>query len=90
MLVEIGPRFVLNPVRIFSGSFGGPTLWQNPNYVSPNLARSQLKTRKSAKYVRDRHNTTQHSQHHTARTEPRQQRDSTATASRQDRRASHH
>jgi ribosome biogenesis protein BRX1 len=51
MLVEIGPRFVLNPVRIFSGSFGGPTLWQSPNYVSPNLVRSQLQTRKSAKYA---------------------------------------
>lgn len=32
----IGPRFVLNPIRIFEGSFGGPTLFQNPHYVSPN------------------------------------------------------
>lgn len=51
MLVEIGPRMVLNPVRIFSGSFGGPALWENPNYTSPNLIRQQLKTRKSAKYT---------------------------------------
>ncbi|MES1920482.1 Ribosome biogenesis protein BRX1 [Bonamia ostreae] len=27
-LVEIGPRFVLKPERIFSGSFYGATLWQ--------------------------------------------------------------
>lgn len=26
-LVEIGPRFVLVPVRIFSGSLGGATLY---------------------------------------------------------------
>ncbi|CAE7656847.1 BRIX1 [Symbiodinium sp. KB8] len=35
-LVEIGPRFVLNPIRIFKNSFGGPTLYQNPFYQSPN------------------------------------------------------
>lgn len=34
-LTEIGPRFVLNPVKIFSGSFGSDTLWENPNYISP-------------------------------------------------------
>jgi len=49
-LVEIGPRFVLNPVRIFSGSFGGPCLWENPSYVSPNLMRHDLKARRSSKY----------------------------------------
>jgi ribosome biogenesis protein BRX1 len=35
-LLFSGPRFVLNPIRIFKGSFGGPTLYQNPKYVSPN------------------------------------------------------
>jgi hypothetical protein len=35
-LVEVGPRFCLNPVRIFDGSFGGRTLYENPAYVSPN------------------------------------------------------
>lgn len=34
-LAEVGPRFVLNPVKIFAGSFGGNVLWDNPNYVSP-------------------------------------------------------
>uniref|UniRef100_A0A7S2W5Y0 Brix domain-containing protein n=2 Tax=Eucampia antarctica TaxID=49252 RepID=A0A7S2W5Y0_9STRA len=40
-LVEIGPRFVLNPIRIFRGSFGGQTLYQNPDYVSPNEIRAK-------------------------------------------------
>lgn len=35
-LIEIGPRFVITPIRIFDGSFGGQTLYQNGNYVSPN------------------------------------------------------
>ena len=42
-LVEIGPRFCLNPIRIFSGSFGGPTLYQNPDFVSPNFIRAETK-----------------------------------------------
>lgn len=42
-LVEIGPRFVLNPMRIFAGSFGGPTLYQNPAFVSPNAIRAEKK-----------------------------------------------
>ena len=45
-LVEIGPRFVLIPIRIFSGSLGGATLYQNPAYVSPNEERSLLKRKK--------------------------------------------
>ena len=39
-LVEIGPRFVLNPIRIFRGSFGGQTLYQNAQFVSPNAVRA--------------------------------------------------
>jgi ribosome biogenesis protein BRX1 len=45
-LVEIGPRFVLIPIRIFSGSFGGATLYQNPSYVTPNEQRSAIKKAK--------------------------------------------
>lgn len=26
---EIGPRFVLTPVKIFEGSFGGAVVWEN-------------------------------------------------------------
>ena len=36
-LAEIGPRFVLNPIKIFDGSFQGQTIWENPRYVSPAL-----------------------------------------------------
>jgi len=42
-LVEIGPRFVLNPIKVFEGSFGGPVIYQNANYVSPNEVRSNTK-----------------------------------------------
>jgi ribosome biogenesis protein BRX1 len=45
-LVEIGPRMVLIPIRIFNGSLGGATLYQNPAYVSPNEERSMQKRRK--------------------------------------------
>eukprot|EP00002_Diphylleia_rotans_P012698 TRINITY_DN2484_c0_g1_i1.p1 TRINITY_DN2484_c0_g1~~TRINITY_DN2484_c0_g1_i1.p1 ORF type:complete len:373 (-),score=119.97 TRINITY_DN2484_c0_g1_i1:30-1148(-) len=48
-LVEIGPRFVLDIVRIFQGSFGGPTLYENPDYVSPNKLRANRR-----KELRDR------------------------------------
>jgi ribosome biogenesis protein BRX1 len=34
-LTEIGPRFVLNPIKIFAGSFTGETLWENSRYISP-------------------------------------------------------
>lgn len=36
-LAEIGPRFVLNPIKIFGGSFRGQTIWENPRYVSPAM-----------------------------------------------------
>lgn len=29
-LTEIGPRFVLVPIRIFEGAFGGATVFSNP------------------------------------------------------------
>lgn len=49
-LVEIGPRFVLTPIRIFRGSFGGQTLFQNPDFVSPNDVRAQEKLVKGMAY----------------------------------------
>lgn len=51
-LIEIGPRFVLNPIRIFRGSFGGQTLYVNEDFVNPNIARSLDKKEKGEKYVR--------------------------------------
>jgi len=52
VLVEIGPRFVLNPIRIFAGSFGGATLWENAHYVSPNQQRALLKKRKAGRFAK--------------------------------------
>ena len=49
-LVEIGPRFVLNPIRIFRGSFGGQTLFQNPDFVSPNEVRAEQRRDKGQTY----------------------------------------
>ncbi|CAK4085907.1 unnamed protein product [Aphanomyces euteiches] len=50
-LIEIGPRFVMTPIRIFDGSFGGMTLYQNPHYVAPNEVRKNAKHDKRDKYV---------------------------------------
>ncbi|EDS33596.1 brix domain-containing protein 2 [Culex quinquefasciatus] len=46
-LAEVGPRFVMNPIKIFEGSFTGDPIWENPNYQSPAKHRQLL--RKSAK-----------------------------------------
>ena len=35
-MTEIGPRFTLNLIKIFAGSFGGATLYENPHYQTPN------------------------------------------------------
>ena len=32
-LIEIGPRFVMNPIKMFAGSFGGATLFANSRCV---------------------------------------------------------
>jgi len=50
-LAEIGPRFVLNPIRIFRGSFGGQTLYSNQDYISPNEIRALERRDKSDAYV---------------------------------------
>lgn len=42
---------VLEIVRIFDGSFEGSVLYDNPNYVSPNTVRSEIKKRRSHKYI---------------------------------------
>jgi len=49
-LAEIGPRMVLNPIRIFEGSFSGQTLWENSSYVTPTHKRALLKKAKAGKY----------------------------------------
>lgn len=51
-LIEIGPRFVLNPIRIFRGSFGGQTLYVNEQFVNPNVVRSLEKKEKGERYIK--------------------------------------
>ncbi|KAI5451468.1 Ribosome biogenesis protein brx1 [Naganishia albida] len=51
-LVEIGPRFVLTPIRIFEGSFGGPTVFENPEFISPAATRASIKRVQGQKYRR--------------------------------------
>lgn len=48
-LVEIGPRFVLTPIRCLSGPFKGGVLWENSNYISPNEIRRALRKREGDK-----------------------------------------
>lgn len=50
-LAEIGPRFVLNPIKIFNGSFTGATLWNNPHYITPSAYRRQMKMAAGTKYL---------------------------------------
>ena len=49
-LVEIGPRFVLTPIMIQESSFGGPIIYQNKEFVSPNQIRSDLRKSKAGRY----------------------------------------
>ncbi|XP_057674116.1 ribosome biogenesis protein BRX1 homolog [Corythoichthys intestinalis] len=48
-LVEIGPRFVLNLIKMFQGSFGGPTLYENTHFKSPNMHRRELRLAAAAR-----------------------------------------
>ncbi|KAF1377633.1 hypothetical protein PFLUV_G00202790 [Perca fluviatilis] len=48
-LVEIGPRLVLNLIKIFQGSFGGPTLFENPEFKSPNMHRREIRLAAAAR-----------------------------------------
>ena len=49
-LVEIGPRFVLTPIVILESSFGGPVIYENKEFVSPNQLRSELRLGKAGRY----------------------------------------
>jgi len=51
-LAEIGPRFVLNPIKIFDASFSGQTLWENPSYITPAASRALMKKMKAGKYLK--------------------------------------
>jgi ribosome biogenesis protein BRX1 len=62
-LIEIGPRMVLIPIRIFNGSLGGATLYQNPSFVSPNEERSVFKKRKGDRYTERIEHKKEHSEY---------------------------
>ena len=49
-MTEIGPRFVLNPIKVFGGAFGGVTLYENPNFITPNAHRRMMRLEASYKY----------------------------------------
>ncbi|KAK5109528.1 hypothetical protein LTR62_006980 [Meristemomyces frigidus] len=49
-LIEVGPRFVLTPIVILEGSFGGPVIYENREFVSPNQIRSDLRRKKAGRY----------------------------------------
>ncbi|OQR73978.1 ribosome biogenesis protein BRX1-like [Tropilaelaps mercedesae] len=48
-LVEIGPRFCLNLIKIFDGPFSDVVIYTNPHYVAPNKIRRLAK--KDSRYV---------------------------------------
>lgn len=50
-VVEIGPRFVMAPIKCFSASFKGSTLWENSAYISPNEVRRAMRKRQGDKTV---------------------------------------
>lgn len=49
-LVEIGPRFVLTPIVILEGSFGGPVIYENKEFVTPNQVRREVRMSKAGRY----------------------------------------
>ena len=52
-MAEIGPRFVLNTIKVFEGGFSGATLWSNADYITPTANRSMLKKIKASKYLQN-------------------------------------
>jgi len=48
-LTEIGPRFCLDPVVIFEGSFGGQVIYENPTFISPALLRLEKRAQAAIK-----------------------------------------
>ncbi|PUU74354.1 Brix domain-domain-containing protein [Tuber borchii] len=46
----IGLGFVMTPIVILKGSFGGPVIYENKEFVSPNAIRADIRNRKAQKY----------------------------------------
>ncbi|GAA5971917.1 hypothetical protein JCM3765_002614 [Sporobolomyces pararoseus] len=49
-LSEVGPRFVLNPVKIFEGSFNGACIYENKEFVPSSALASSRKFDRAKKY----------------------------------------
>ena len=49
-LVEIGPRFVLTPIVIQEGAFGGPIIYENKRFISPNQVRADMRRQKAGRH----------------------------------------
>ena len=49
-LAEIGPRFVLNLIKILDGSLTGAVIYENPNYIAPIIHRRLIREQASVKY----------------------------------------
>ncbi|KAG0743260.1 hypothetical protein G6F57_002460 [Rhizopus arrhizus] len=56
---QASPRFCLTPIRIFEGSFGGPTVYENPEFVHPNFVRAAMRKSKLVKYAARQKNNTE-------------------------------
>ncbi|KAN0077185.1 Brix domain containing protein [Tylopilus felleus] len=66
-LVEIGPRFVLTPIRIFEGAFGGATVYSNPEFITPTATRRLVKQSKGDRYGKRKDAQQDHAQRKTLR-----------------------
>ena len=51
MLIEIGPRFCLQPIKAFDDTMGGEALWQNSEYITP----SKIRSKKYTEFIKKRH-----------------------------------
>ncbi|BGP40614.1 Ribosome bioproteinsis protein brx1 [Rhodotorula kratochvilovae] len=49
-LAEVGPRFVLNPVKIFEGSFNGACLYENKEFIPSSQRAASAKLARAVKY----------------------------------------
>mmetsp|Transcript_32619 Transcript_32619/g.73929 ORF Transcript_32619/g.73929 Transcript_32619/m.73929 type:complete len:368 (-) Transcript_32619:95-1198(-) len=50
-LTEIGPRFSLDPIRMFAGSFEGESIFSNAFYVTPTMRSAQLSRMRRNPYM---------------------------------------
>jgi ribosome biogenesis protein BRX1 len=51
-LVEVGPRMVLQVVKVFTGAFQGGTLYKNGSFETPSAMRRYAKLAKADRYSR--------------------------------------